>query len=807
MYSGFDRSIDQDELLKANKNLFTQTLHDVLNNGGDNFHNDLQEFFTKDEGRVCLLSSLLSADTKKRLASYNQEYLQLIPQFYYYLELRNKVTAKAILQQVQDVNQKYLSLIKENIQSSIIWFNFTPELLNKFLSAFGSNWLELIIDQLAYSFCNHYFNGLPEQGYLANENAKQFYQAFFDGCNKDHNLVEEYLKVLRNQIPELEEFEDDSNMTSQVVKAFFYSKKEVEKAKFDYVITPQSLRHHPFLAMRKDIEKPVSGNEKSYLKDFMHDWLRGAIIFEDNLSLGNLKEIFLKDTGEKSIGNNGAFEDFCLNAFCERYGKDNIYYLMRHYNQFLFAFAAYATVPFTHPNSDKPFTMGEMSKTIKPVFIGDVIELHCIYEHKTLKSHLDIQTLEQRGLLQGIQPDLISDQDNENQSHIHFPGCYEWKFRLDSKTCETGFMFDVNSITASNLVLAQFANGTAAYGLRENLDQDLYADEPPINNHAYSFSAMVNCANKQQALRESKQLTLFHQTGEVFEKETLDYFAITETIGNPDHLGSVFYSYESAGDALMKRILKRDQVTESMVAILESSLERTYLTEEQCDNLKKHTKAALAKHNAETIEKCKSLIAGWESEAVKYLEKIMEDDDLDVERNIEIYLPLRLFQQIKSLKRIDGIKITGSKLDRIICLDERHVELQLPASNPALADLANLFNKLMPTYKIKETLELAQPMENYNPLLSNMVKATNKAAKIFENNLKNYCKERHPELRNTLYDVALLLAIPTAGLTFLAALVYSYATTGTLFFLSNPCPNRSNALKASFEDTGVVLRN
>src|SRR5260221_13802184 len=88
---------------------FASALEKTLSavDGGENLLAAAQQFFNPEN------QDLIDHPTRQLLTGYNQEYLRLIPQFYYYLEAGNELTAKAILERITAVEVSYFLAIRQ----------------------------------------------------------------------------------------------------------------------------------------------------------------------------------------------------------------------------------------------------------------------------------------------------------------------------------------------------------------------------------------------------------------------------------------------------------------------------------------------------------------------------------------------------------------------------------------------------------------------------------------------------------------------------------------------------------------------
>lgn len=525
---------------------------------------------------------------------------------------------------------------------------------------------------------------------------------------------------------------------------------ENEEKKFHYPIPQEALSHHPYLQLKTYVTESITTSTKTR-DEFCRVIENGQISFKSD-SFFRLKEIFHEDKK-----GNDDFRNAYLDYFIIKYGKDNINLFMQHYNQTLFNFYSYTVGLFLTPHEGKPFGMSNHPHhhyfTLRAEFTNNEIVLHCVLIVDKIQMFNGQDSDE---YLKGILPEYIDNISDERYTYIKFPGRIDYKFRLDKNNPDNGFMFDRQSVKASNIVFAQLVDGSAAYDVDEHVanNTDYFANGAPVTNHAFTHATMINCANRQEQIRTANQHEIFYKmAANEYLISSKEYPVLEQIIGPFGSLGTAFNSYENAGEALMKRILQGDDVAKLILAVLNQEWPRPYLTSQQCIQLKQATLNALHKRTAESIAKCDALIGMWETDVNKYQNQLPE-------------------------------------------LAEQTNEKRIVKNNIEIAQ-----NKLAPTRLIKQALELTRLSDN----LSFVVAKTNEAANIFVENMDVYKQERDSVARDLFYSLAILLCIPTAGITLFAALAYSYKATGSCLFFSENARTSSNIIRESLKAVGCRL--
>jgi len=263
------------------------------------------------------------------------------------------------------------------------------------------------------------------------------------------------------------------------------------------------------------------------------------------------------------------------------------------------------------------------------------------------------------------------------------------------------------------------------------------------------------------------------------------YPVIKSCVGKFDSLGSICNSYNSAGEALMKKLLVlEDDISREIFSLLEEkeNLPGCDLSAEQCSELQKSTIAALQEHNKNNLAKCKKLITEWENDIFDNMKAFHAENN-----NSDVKISL-------------GIDNIGSPIN----IESFNNGPAIPEDDSALSALYMTYQKLKPTYEIKESLEKTLPNANGESVsLAKMVEETKKAATIYKNNMDNYDKERRPLLRNLLYGLAVGLGVLTGGFALIPVLIYSHVRTGSCNFFTSR--TSSNWLRENFSDQGIEI--
>lgn len=339
-----------------------------------------------------------------------------------------------------------------------------------------------------------------------------------------------------------------------------------------------------------------------------------------------------------------------------------------------------------------------------------------------------------------------------------------------------------------------------------NMTKDVHISSDQLYDHLKKFylEALRPQIDKTDSpsviLNASSVMKILSTKADVIRR---GYNTIVATVGDPGVLGQAFHSYESAGVALMKRMLKNNNLTAEIIAALDDA-NNTHLTNDQRTRLRESTKEAFRKQNSLALKECDYLISKWEREIVDYLPKIKEKTDIHLAPSIQqvtINIPSDKGYELPSEKSL-GNKITAEQcLDKEVGIEYVGPEnsMWLLQNNGVMDYLMKTYHKLKPTYQIKNTLETEQRN------LTDMVKRAQQAANIFKDNITQYRNERDPLLRDVLYGLAIVFCVPTAGLTLFAAMIYSYKTTGTCLFFSQNARTSSNSISESFQDGGIKM--